>query len=281
MRRFLVRVQVGEQLPRDHRVPGFFLRKGDIAVGTESRAALRAGIAVGLATAAYGISFGALSVAAGLTVLQTCVLSLFLFSGGSQFAVVGILAAGGLAAGPAAIASSTFLGLRNGIYGMRMAPLVGTTWWRRLLAAHLTIDESTAVALNQESLKAQRVGFWTTGLAVYVGWNLTTLIGALIGNAIPNVSSLGLDAVAAAAFVGLLWPRVKQLQAAVVAAGAAVIATVLIPIASPGVPVLVGSLAAVIVGLTNVFRRRGDAAQPDDSTEPGEVPGLHLPEGKI
>jgi predicted branched-subunit amino acid permease len=267
-------------MPRDHGVPGFLLSKGVSAVHTESRTALRAGVAVGLATAAYGISFGALSVSAGLTVLQTCVLSLFLFSGGSQFAVVGILASGGLAAGPAAIASSTFLGLRNGIYGMRMAPIVGTSWWRRILGAHLTIDESTAVALNQKSVTAQRVGFWATGIAVYVGWNLTTLIGALIGNAIPDVSSLGLDAVAAAAFVGLLWPRLRQLQAAVVAAAAAVIATALIPIASPGVPVLVASLAAVIVALTNVFRRSAGAAQPDDSSEPGEVPGLHPAEGQ-
>ena len=245
-----------------------------MSMSPESRRVLRTAVAVGLATAAYGISFGALSVAAGLSVAQTCVMSLFLFSGGSQFAVVGVLASGGLAAGPAAIASSTFLGLRNGIYGMRMAPIVGTNRWRRVAAAHLTIDESTAVALNQEAPRAQRLGFWATGIAVYVGWNLTTLLGALIGNALPNVSSLGLDAVAAAAFVGLLWPRLKQLQAAVVAAAAAVIATVLIPFAPPGVPVLVASLAAVLVGLTNILHRPSGSAQPDDSSAPGEIPGL-------
>ena len=219
------------------------------------KVALRAGLAVGIAVATYGFSFGALSVASGLDVWQTCVLSLFLFSGGSQFAVVGVLASGGLAAGWTAIASSAFLGLRNGIYSIRMAPIVGTSVWIRPAAAQLTIDESTAVALNQDEPRAQRVGFWTTGIAVYIGWNLTTLAGALVGNVLGDVNGLGLDAVAAAAFLGLLWPRLKQLQAGVVAAASAVLATALIPFAPPGVPVLAAALVALLVGLTNWFDR--------------------------
>ncbi|GAB2820096.1 AzlC family ABC transporter permease [Alpinimonas psychrophila] len=251
-----------------------------MALSLETKNALRAGIAVGTATAAYGFSFGALSVAAGLSVWQTCVLSLFMFSGGSQFAVVGILASGGVSAGPAAIATSTFLGLRNGIYSLRMAPLLRGGWLTRIAAAQLTIDESTAVALNQKALHAQRVGFWATGIAVYVGWNLTTLLGALVGNLLGDVSKLGLDAVAAAAFVGLLWPRLRQLQASVVAGVAAVIATILIPLSPPGIPVLAAAVVAVIVGLTNWFHRPDAINQPDDSTDPGDVMGMHLSEGK-
>lgn len=241
------------------------------------KVALRAGIAVGLAVATYGFSFGALSVASGLDVWQTCVLSLFLFSGGSQFAVVGVLASGGLSAGWTAIASSAFLGLRNGIYSIRMAPIVGTSAWIRPVAAQLTIDESTAVALNQDAVKAQRVGFWTTGIAVYIGWNLTTLAGALVGNVLGDVDGLGLDAVAAAAFLGLLWPRLKQLQAGVVAAASAVLATALIPFAPPGVPVLAAAFVAILIGLTNWFHRDRDSSlnpQPDDSSDPGDVPGM-------
>ena len=251
-----------------------------MAISLESRIALRAGIAVGTATAAYGFSFGALSVASGLNVWQTCVLSLFMFSGGSQFALVGILASGGVPAGPAAIATSTFLGLRNGIYSLRMSPIIGGPWIRRLTAAQLTIDESTAVALNQKAAHSQRVGFWATGLAVYVGWNVTTLLGALAGNLLGDVSKLGLDAVAAAAFVGLLWPRLRQLQAAVVAALAAVVATVLIPFAAPGIPVLAAAGVAIIVGFTNWFHRPTPDGQPDDSTEPGDVMGMRLGENE-
>ncbi|CAB4552440.1 unannotated protein [freshwater metagenome] len=226
-----------------------------MAFSPTQRVAFRSGIAVGIAVATYGFSFGALSVASGLDIWQTCVLSLVLFSGGSQFAVVGVVASGGLAAGWTAIASSAFLGLRNGIYSIRMAPIVGTSWWRRPIAAQLTIDESTAVALNQSEVSAQRVGFWTTGIAVFIGWNLTTFAGALVGNVLGDVNGLGLDAVAAAAFLGLLWPRLRQLQAGVVAAVAAVLATILIPMTPPGVPVLAGAVVALIVGLTNWLHR--------------------------
>lgn len=251
-----------------------------MAMSLESKNALRAGLAVGTATAAYGFSFGALSVAAGLSIWQTCVLSLFMFSGGSQFAVVGILASGGVSAGPAAIATGTFLGLRNGIYSLRIAPIIRGSWFTKIAAAQLTIDESTAVAVNQNSLHAQRIGFWTTGLAVYIGWNLTTLMGALVGNLLGDVSKLGLDAVAAAAFVGLLWPRLRQLQAAAVAAIAAVVATLLIPVAPPGVPVLAAAAVAVVFGFTNWFHRPDAVGQPDDTSDPGDVMGMHVTERK-
>lgn len=220
---------------------------------TEQRAAIRASFAVGLAVSAYGVSFGALSVASGLDVWQTCVLSLLMFSGGSQFAVIGILASGGAAAGGAAIASGALLGTRNALYALRVAPFIGGRWPRKLLAAHWTIDETTAVSTAQPTLEGQRAGFWWTGVIIYVGWNLTTLIGALIGDLLGDVSQYGLDAAAAAAFLGLLWPRLKQLQPVVVAIGAAVVAAVLTPALPAGIPVLAAALVAIVVGLFNWF----------------------------
>lgn len=221
------------------------------------RAAIRSGVAVGMATAAYGISFGALSVASGLDIWQTCFLSLVMFTGGSQFALVGILATGGAAAGATGIATAALLGLRNIIYGMRMAPIVGTgPWWQRLVAAWGTIDESTAVAVAQPTTALARVGFSVTALTVFLGWNLTTFLGALIGDAIGDPRAWGLDAAAAAAFLGLLWPRLKRLQASVVAVAAAVVATVLSPVLMPGLPVLVAALVAVLVGVFNWFGAR-------------------------
>ncbi|MFN3706739.1 AzlC family ABC transporter permease [Microcella sp.] len=221
--------------------------------------ALRASIAVGLAVAAYGISFGALAVASGLTVWQACVLSLVMFSGGSQFALIGVVAAGGVAggpAGPAAIAGATLLGLRNGLYAIRVSPIVGPGFAKRLVAGHLTIDESTAVATAQTVPSAQRVGFWATGAIIYVGWNLMTLLGALLGNLLGDVSAYGLDAAAAAAFLGLLWPRLKSLQPVSVAVGAAVVAIVLIPVVPPGIPVLAAALVGVVVGIIAARRER-------------------------
>ncbi|MFC9918852.1 AzlC family ABC transporter permease [Agromyces binzhouensis] len=226
-------------------------------VDASIRGARRDGIAVGLATAAYGISFGALSVASGLDVWQTCFLSLVMFTGGSQFALVGVIGAGGAAAGGSAIAAAALLGVRNVVYGMRMRPVVGEHGLaHRVAAAWLTIDESTAVALAQDDERAARVGFWVTGLAIFVGWNLTTLLGALIGDALGDTRAYGLDAAAAAAFLGLLWPRLKRVQAGATAVLAAVVATVATPVLAPGLPVLVAAVVAVVVGWFDLFRRR-------------------------
>lgn len=224
-----------------------------MARSNEDSTAIRAGLAVGLAAAAYGVSYGALAVAAGLDIWQTCVMSLLMFTGGSQFALIGVLATGGVAAGPAAIASAAILGIRNGIYGVRVSPIIGGRWWKRVAAAWVTIDETTAVSTNQPTLSSQRIGFWTTAAATFLGWNLTTLIGAVIGDALGDPRQWGLDAAAAAAFVGLLWPRLKQLQTIAVASAAAVIAIVLTPVLLPGLPVLVAGVVAIVVGGFNWF----------------------------
>src|ERR1035437_4971644 len=196
------------------------------------REVIRQCLSVSVATGAYGISFGALSVAAGLSLWQTIALSALLFSGASQFAVVGIVAGGG--AGAAAVATSSLLGVR----GLRRVP-----------AAQLTIDESTAVAIGQPEPAAQRLGFWGTGLSVYVLWNLSTILGALVGDALGDPRRFGLDAAAPAAFCALLWPRLKSGDARAVAAVAAVIAVVVAPLAPAGIPVLVAALAAIVAGL--------------------------------
>jgi predicted branched-subunit amino acid permease len=236
----------------------------------ESRRAARSGIGVALATSAYGVSFGALATASGLDVWQTCVLSLLMFTGGSQFAFIGVFGAGGLAALPSAIASAAMLGVRNAAYGMRMAPIVGTTFWRRLGALHFTIDESTAIALAQTSGRARRVGFWVTGIAIYVGWNATTLVGALLGDVVGDPRAYGLDAAAAAAFLALLWPRLRGRQPIAVGVAAAVVATALTPVLMPGVPVLIAAVVAIVVGWFGPTAE--SVEEPDDVPEREGLP---------
>jgi predicted branched-subunit amino acid permease len=226
----------------------------------DEKKALCAALAEGLATAAYGISFGALATVSGLDIWQTCFLSLVMFTGGSQFALIGVLASGGLAAGGAAVTSAALLGTRNVFYSIRMAPIIGPGFFRRAAAAQLTIDESVAVASAQTALPAQRYGFWVTGIVIYLGWNLTTLVGALIGDLLGDVSAYGLDAAAAAAFLGLLWPRLKERQTQAVAVGAAVVATLLTPWLMPGLPVIVAAVVAIVIGGFNLFARKGTTA---------------------
>ena len=233
---------------------------------TPTGAARRQGLAVALATSAYGISFGALSVASGLDVWQTCVLSLLMFTGGSQFAFVGVLAAGGVAAAPAAIASAGLLGVRNAAYAMRMSPVIGRGPWRRALATPFTIDESVAVSLAQLTIAARRAGFWVTGVAIWVGWNVTTLAGALLGDVLGDPRAWGLDAAAAAAFLALLWPRLRGRQPLAVAVAAAVVAALLTPWVLPGIPVIAAAGVAVALGWFDPRSRGG--AEADEKGMP-------------
>lgn len=203
-------------------------------------------LAVGIATGAYGISFGAVGVAAGLSVLQTCALSLLVFTGASQFALVGVVAAGGapLSGAMAAI----LLGTRNTLYGLRMAPLLAFRGWRRVAAAHVLLDESTAMAVNRETTPAARLGFLTTGIAVFVLWNLATLGGALAGTTLGDPRTYGLDAAVGAAFLALLWPRLSDRRHRVVAVVAAGVALGLVPLTAAGVPVLAAGGVALLAG---------------------------------
>jgi 4-azaleucine resistance transporter AzlC len=211
-------------------------------------------VGIGLATGAYGLSFGAISVASGLDAWQTQTLSLLMFTGGSQFALVGVLGAGGGAV--AAVLTAWLLGARNSIYALSMAPVLSVRGPRRLAAAQLTIDESTAMALSHPTEPvAARHAFWSTGIAVFVLWNIGTLVGALGASWIGDPATLGLDAAIPAAFIALLWPRlVDRTMWAVAAAGAAV-ALLLTPVLQPGLPVLAAGLVALVASALMGRRR--------------------------
>jgi len=206
-------------------------------------------LSVSLATGAYGLSLGALAVAAGLDFWQTMALSLIVFSGGSQFAFVGVIGAAG---SPwAALGTSALLGVRNGFYGVTLAPILRPMrGWRFVWGSQVTIDESTAVALAQpeNDADARRTGFWWTGVGVFVAWNLLVGVGAIAGQYIGEPQAWGLDAAAAAAFLGLVWPRLAPRRAQAVAAAAAVLALALTPVLPAGLPILAAALVAVGAG---------------------------------
>jgi predicted branched-subunit amino acid permease len=207
------------------------------------RTALSVAFTVGL----YGAAFGAAGVTADFSILQTCLLSILLFSGASQFAVVGIMGAGGSAV--SAIATATLLGFRNTLYGLQMAPILKVKGLKRILAAQITIDESTAVATLQENDADRRRGFYVTGIGVFVFWNLFTFLGALGASAIGDPAVWGLDAAVPAAFCGLIWPRLKNKTHFIVSAVAIAWALLLTPITPAGIPIITTVLLAVIFGL--------------------------------
>jgi len=224
----------------------------------ERSSIFRDGVAVGVATGIYGISFGAIAVAAGLSVLQTCALSVLVFTGASQFALVGVIASGGAPLSGALTA--LLLGTRNTLYGLRLAPLLAWRGWRRAAAAHVLMDESTAMSVTRESTAAARVGFLSTGLSVFVLWNLATLGGAVAGEALGDPRTFGLDAAVGGAFLALLWARLKDRRNQVTAVLGAALAVTLVPVTPPGVPVLAAGVVALAMGLLT------------HSTDPTEIP---------
>lgn len=225
-------------------------------------------LGVGVATGAYGVSFGAIAVTAGFDVLQTCALSLLVFTGASQFALVGVIASGGTPLSGAATA--LLLGSRNTLYGLTLKSLLRLRGVRRLAGAHLVIDESTAMALKAEDPRDARLGFFATGLSVFVLWNLTTLLGALAGNAMGDTAAYGLDAAVPAAFLALLWPRLSDSRTRLTGAVAALLALALVPVTTPGFPVIAAAGVAVIYAL--LARRPGptDGQQEGTGSAPTE-----------
>ncbi|MBC7631108.1 AzlC family ABC transporter permease [Aeromicrobium sp.] len=218
---------------------------------TTDRSVIIDSLGVGLATGLYGISFGAISTASGLSILQTCALSLVVFTGASQFAFIGVIASGGNPLTGALTA--VLLGSRNMFYGLSLAQRLDLDGPQRLASAHFVIDESTAMAVTRETPHQTRLGFYWTGISIFVLWNLSTFLGALAGNQIGDPQTYGLDAAVGAAFLGLLWPRLASWHSRLVAFFAAVVALGLVPITVPGMPIILGGGAAVVLGM--VWRR--------------------------
>jgi predicted branched-subunit amino acid permease len=217
-----------------------------VSIKPKNDAVARTSLSVAFTVGLYGAAFGAAGVTAGFTILQTCLLSILLFSGASQFAVVGIMGAGGSAI--SAIATATLLGFRNALYGLQMAPILKVTGLKRILSAQITIDESTAVSTLQENDIDRRRGFYLTGIGVYVFWNFFTYLGALGASAIGDPAVWGLDAAVPAAFCGLVWPRLKDKKQFLISALAIVLALSLTPITAAGIPIIATVLLAIIFG---------------------------------
>ncbi len=223
---------------------------------------VRNALSIGIAVATYGVSFGALGTATGLTIAQTCALSVLMFTGGSQFALVSTLASGGT--GLSGALAAVLLGTRNTAYSMRMTALLNNKGPLKLLASHLTIDESTAMGLAQDeksfSGRATQLAFWSTGLSVFVLWNLATLIGALAATSIGDPKLFGLDAAIGAGLFALVYPQIQNQKQLAVAFGGAIVALSLASFVTPGVPIISASIVAFIGGY--IFTKR--AAQTNN-----------------
>ena len=231
---------------------------------------LRDSMGVAIATGAYAISFGAIALAGGLTVWQTMALSLLMFTGASQFGLIAVIAGGG--APLAGAATAIMLGARNALYGLRLAEILRVSGLRRLGAAQLVIDESTAMSIGRDTDRAARLGFYATGLGVFTLWNIGTLVGAVGASWLSDPRALGLDAAAPAAFLALLAPRLRGRELWALAVVAALVAVLAVPLVPVGVPVLLAGLVGVIAGLIPRKRAPSHPQEPHETGEPDDQP---------
>lgn len=206
----------------------------------------RDALAIGIAVGIFAIPFGVLAVATGATVPMASAMSALVFAGGSQFAAIGVIAAGGSPI--AAVASGLMLNGRYTAFGMALAPLLPGSLGYRAAASHFIIDESSAFALARRDRPEEAPrAFWWTGVSVFVLWNLGTIIGAVAGETIGDPKTFGLDAAFPAGFLALLMPTLKTRNERAAAVLGAVLALIAIPLLPAGAPVLVSALGAVIV----------------------------------
>jgi branched chain amino acid efflux pump len=211
----------------------------------ERPAITRAAAGIGLYAGAFGITFGAVSAASGLSVTQAVAMSAVMYTGASQFALVGVLAAGGSPL--AGLSAALLLGVRNAFYGVPLTHILRPRGLRRLWTAHFVVDESAAMAVAQPIPRAGRYAFWATGVTLYTLWTLGSLVGAMIGSGI-NTSALGLDAAAPAIFLALLWPQLSRDRGPAVALAAVVVALGLVPFVPAGAPIIAAAAVAIGAG---------------------------------
>ncbi|MGH3861077.1 AzlC family ABC transporter permease [Actinokineospora sp.] len=206
-------------------------------------------LAIALAAAVNGASFGAISVAAGTALWVPVVMSLLIFAGGSQYMAIGVVAAGGSPI--AAVLGGLVLNARHLPFGLAVGDVIGRSWPARILGSHLLIDESVAFAMAQTDARRARAAYWACGASLFVAWNVGVFGGALAGQLVSDPDLLGLDAVFPAVMLALVLPALKdsgKLRPALIGAAIALATTPFLP---AGVPVLLS-----LFGLLAVPRRK-------------------------
>ncbi|MBF0201140.1 MAG: AzlC family ABC transporter permease [Desulfamplus sp.] len=195
----------------------------------------------------FGIIFGTLASAAGVSFAGTMGMSMFVFAGSAQFISISLVAAG--TAWPMIVVTTFVVNLRHMLYGATMVPYYKNLSrpWQMLLAFGLT-DESFAVAIDRYRQRdgAPNKHYYNLGSMVfmYTNWNLCTFVGLTAGSSFPEITQWGLDFAMPATFIGMVIPYLvsRPMWASVITAG-------IISVAAAGLPHKLGLMAAAIAGV--------------------------------
>jgi 4-azaleucine resistance transporter AzlC len=216
------------------------------------RHGFRAMMPLWLGVAPFGLAYAVIAREAGLSLVETQALSIFVFAGSAQVSAVGLFARG---AGGLEIVLTTFLlNVRHVLYGMSLGRDVEMTRRQRLVGAYFLTDEAYGVSIARGARSFPFV--LGAELSLFVTWNLATLVGALIGGGISDPERLGIDFVFPVAFLALLVPLLRNRADIFVAAFAGVVAWLLSRWLPGGLPVLG---AGVVGALAGAVLTRGEA----------------------
>ena len=144
--------------------------------------------AIAAATGLVGVSFGAIALAAGISPWLTVAMSMLVFAAASQFTAVAVIASGGSLV--AAVLAGLLLNVRHILLGLAVGEQLGRSWAGRLIGSHLLVDESVAFTLAQSDPRRRRLAYWTTGLSLFVAWNVGVIVGVLAGRAVGDPHAL-------------------------------------------------------------------------------------------
>lgn len=198
--------------------------------------------------APFGVIFGTLAVAAGLSATASLGMSLLVFAGSSQFIGVSLIGAG--TALPVLWLTTFVVNLRHALYSATLLPFA-RDWplrWRWPLAFWLT-DETFAVVEHRFRTKGAEGGQWywlASSLAMYGNWVLWSAVGVSLGQSLPGLASLGLDFAMGATFAAIVAPQLKRRPALGAALAASVVAML-----GRGLPYKLDLMLAAVVGVAS------------------------------
>lgn len=224
----------------------------------------RALVPVWLGTVPFALAYAVTARGAGLSVWETCLMSLTTFAGASQFAAAGMF---GAHAGGLSIVLTTFLlNARHMLYGLSLAQQMPLTPLQRLTAAQFLTDEAYGVAVVNGARQPGSLNFaFLLGaeLSLYLSWNVSTLLGALAGSVLPPPEQLGVGVVFPLAFLGLLVPLISDRLGLLVALVAGLGAWGLSRVLPGGLVILAAGVGGALLGASLMTQREQRAgAQP-------------------
>jgi predicted branched-subunit amino acid permease len=197
----------------------------------------------------FGLVAGATPVATGLGTGAAVGFSTIVFAGASQLAAIDVLKGGGSVV--VAILAAWTINLRMLLYSASLAPyLAREPRWRRLAAAYVLVDQVYAACISRwprEDEPRRRIPFMA-GAGVFLGcvWVSSTLVGALVGSAVPD--RIPLDFAVPLVFLVLLVPAVTSGPALVAAAGGGLAAVVAAELGAGGLSVIAGAVTGIAAG---------------------------------